>query len=334
MSLNFQHPDYLWLLPAAVLIYMLWLRRRRPAYIAATTVTRARAILERPSLLRRLPWLLLAAGLVLITVALTGPRLPFAERAVVSRGLDIVIVLDLSASMQEVMEPEKTRQPRPLRDLTMKPAGRTRLAATKEAVRDFIARRRHDRIGLVVFSDHAYVVSPLTLDYDYLLHYLDQVDEQSLRGEGMTAIGDGIALATGLLDQQRQGEDRGRVITVFTDGKHNTGRDPLEVIPAADADGIRVHVVGVDLDRELKNDAKVRRLIDTVRGYGGGYFNADTQGELIRASTAIDDLEKGRLVSKTYVRNIPVYRWFALPALILILAALALRAIPFFADYT
>ncbi len=108
------------------------------------------------------------------------PVLPFAETEVRSHGLDIVIALDLSSSMEEQMEA---------------PPSKTRLEATKDAIKTFVGRRVDDRIGLVVFSDNAYVVSPLTFDHHYLLRYIDMVDNQILRGEGMTAIGEGLALS-------------------------------------------------------------------------------------------------------------------------------------------
>src|SRR5436853_388055 len=133
---------------------------------------------------------------------------------------------DLSASMQEQMS-------RPL------PA--TRLDATKAAIKSFVARRIDDRIGLVVFSDNAYVVSPLTFDHRYLARYIDTVDHDSLRGEGMTAIGEGLALSNFLLARAAVSGRRNKVIVVFTDGENTTGRDPLGALAQSDAAGIRVH---------------------------------------------------------------------------------------------
>ena len=76
---------------------------------------------------------------------------------------------------------------------------KTRLTATKDAIKSFVASRRDDRVGLVVFSDNAYVISPLTFDHEYIIRYVDLIDDQLLRGEGMTAIGDGLALANSML---------------------------------------------------------------------------------------------------------------------------------------
>lgn len=340
MELKFLTPEWAWLLPALLAVSVLGRRLRRPRYLAAATVERLEGLPVRPSVLRRLPSLLLAAALALVTVALMEPVIPFEEREVESWGRDIVLVLDLSSSMQEVMDLK--RPPRDMAsvytarapDLTMRPAGKTRLETTKQALRDFVSRRRGDRIGLVVFSDHAYVVSPLTLDHEYLLHYIDMVDDKVLRGEGMTAIGEGIALANHLLDRQRGADRRRQVIVVYTDGEHNFGRDPLEPLDQSDAAGIRVHLVGVDLEEEIKVKGSVQQLVASVRSHGGRYFEADTERGLRAASLEIDSLEKGLLTSKAYVRHAPAFQWFALGAAVLVLGAAALFAIPWFSDLT
>jgi Ca-activated chloride channel family protein len=339
-GMAFLRPGFAWALPAALLLLLLWHLFRRRRFVASTTVRWLDPVLARPSPLRRLPAAAVAAALGLVSVALMEPVLPLAEVEVRSQGLDIALVLDLSSSMQEVMG--RRRPARTLADLTftdrdrltMDTAGRTRLETTKQALRDFIASRRDDRIGLVVFSDHPYVVSPLTLDYDALLHYVALVDDQILRGEGMTAIGDGLAAANDLLARQGGGAGRRKVAVVFTDGEYNVGRDPVDVLADSSAAGYRVHLVGVDLEEEIKDKPAVRRLIQTVRRYGGQYYDADTERELRAASAAIDALEKGPLTSKAYVRQAPVFHWFALPAAALIVAGLALRSLPYFANFT
>lgn len=340
MGILFREPDFAWLAPAALLLLLAWRRFGPRHFVASTTVAWLDPALCRPSRVRRLPAALMLGALLLLSAALMDPVLPFSEAEVQSQGLDVALVLDLSSSMQEVMG--LVHPPRTLASLTftsrdrlpLRPPGKTRLETTKQALRDFIARRRDDRIALVVFSDHAYVVSPLTLDRDALLHYVDLVDDQILRGEGMTAIGDGIALANHLLARQRTAARRDQVILVFTDGEHNLGRDPLDVLAESQEAKIRVHVVGVDLEDEVKSKPAVRRLIDGVRRAGGRYYNADTERELKAAQAAIDSLEKGLLKSKLYVRQAPVFHWFAMPAGVLLVAGMAARAVPYFANYT
>ena len=339
--MRFLHPEFGWWVLAAVagLSVLRWRVKRR--FVASTTVRWLAARRYRASWVRRLPLAVLAAGVLLLGGALMEPVLPYSQTEITSRGLDIVIALDLSSSMLEEMG--RIRPPRTFQNLTFSArdsaapmkAMKTRLTATKDAIKSFVASRRDDRIALVVFSDNAYVVSPLTFDHEYVVRYVDLIDDQLLRGEGMTAIGDGLALSNYLLAKQSGGGDRrNQVVILFTDGENNKGRDPLEVLRESNAAHIRVHMVGVDLEEAVRNRPQVQRLFQSVSRYGGRSFNASAARDLELASRTLDQIEKGVLVSKPFVRDAPVYQWFAVPALVCLALAMALRAVPFFIDYT
>ncbi len=339
-GIEFLRPAAAWIAPAILLLLVAWRLRRRRRFVAFSTVSWLKQLRYRPSPVRALPHWLAALALGCLLVALMEPVIPRTEGQVQSQGLDIALVLDLSSSMQEVMDlnpPSRSMQRLTFSSADLAPRrlkGKTRLDVVKETLQGFVDKRKDDRIGLVVFSDHAYVVSPLTFDHDYLRQYIDIVDDQILRGEGMTAIGDGIGLANFLMERQSRNDRRNRVIVVFTDGEYNFGRDPIEALADSDAAQIRVHMVGVDLEADVKQKPSVVKLIDRIRQLGGHYFTADTSHELAKASAELDSLEKGLLTTKVTLRNTPVYDWFLPPALVLLVAALALRAIPFFADLT
>jgi len=378
--MRFLRLDLAWWIVAALVAVGVVRWRVRRTFAASTTVRWLSAPKYRASILRGLPTAVLVAALILIGCALMDPVLPYAQSTISSRGLDIVVALDLSSSMLEEMG--RAKPPRSFQNLTSssrdatltRAPGENRLTATKHAIKTFVTSRRDDRIGLVVFSDNAYVISPLTFDRDYVVRYVDLVDDQLLRGEGMTSIGDGLALANHLLasasardaaqrglrrdraearqNSEREGgrqsngparegapqsygeARRNQVVVLFTDGENNHGRDPMEVLGESNAANIRVHMVGVDLEEEIRNKPQVQRLFQSVRRYGGRYFNAATAGDLDAASRTIDSVEKGVLVSRSYVRDAPVFQWFALPALLCLAATLGLRAIPFFIDQT
>jgi Ca-activated chloride channel family protein len=337
MDIIFLKPQYGWLFPVFALVYLLWKYFKKDNFIASTTLTMAAPVLSRSSFERKLPAVFLFISMVLLVLALMRPVLPMAEMEVESQGLDIAIVLDLSESMQEVMDRENQpveEQPEPVEMMTMTPQGRTRLMTTKDALRDFIIRRRDDRIAMIVFADNAYIISPLTLDHDYLLHYLDMVDANILRNERKTAIGDGISLASSLLMIQRMDTGRDQVIMVYTDGEHNHGRDPLEVLPQVYLGGTKVHLVGVDLEQRIREKENVKLLIDKVREEGGEYFDAETEKDLLAASAGIDRMEKGRVTTREYVQQVPVYNWFVIPATTLLVLALGLRVFPYFSNYS
>lgn len=337
--MRFLRPDYGWWMLGALAALLAIQRQRRRRFAASTTVAwidRA----SRASLLRRLPSLALFGALGLAGLGIMQPVVPFAEAEVKSRGLDLVMVLDLSSSMQEpigIQAMQRSMGPivegagsRPVH-----PPLKTRLEATKEALERFASRRREDRLGLVVFSDNAYVVSPLSTDHDYLHRYVDIIDGEILKGEGQTAIGEGLAVANDLLARQSAAADaRGRVVVLLTDGENNHGRDPVEILAQSDAARIRVHVIGVDLETRVRQKPEVERLVASVRSYGGRYFDANTVADLEAASRTIDGIEKGVLTSKVYLRDVPVFHWFVVPALACLALAVALRAVPYFADLT
>ena len=292
---------------------------RRPLGLATTAVWSFDR-LHRASAFRRAPLALCLAALLLLGCALMDPVIPFTETDVRSRGLDIVMAVDLSASMQEQM------------NRSLPP---TRLDAVKAAIRTLVARRIDDRIGLVVFSDNAYVVAPLTVDHGNLVRYIDSLDGDMLRGEGLTAIGEGLGLSNFLLAKLSALHGaRNKVIVLFTDGENTAGRDPMTALAQSDAAGIRVHLVGIDLEDEIRTKPPVRTFVRAVEGYGGRSFNAASARELENASRSIDAIEKGVLMRRTYERDAPVFQWFAIPSLITLAAAFALRAVPAFVDQT
>jgi Ca-activated chloride channel homolog len=325
--IRFLQPSLAPWLVGALLSLLLVKWRLRWRFSASTMVRSLETSDYRASVLRKLPFAVLVLALALIGVALLRPVIPYSQADVQSRGLDIVILLDLSSSMQEEMGDARPR--------TSKAAVRTRLEATKHAIRTFIRARRDDRIGLVVFSDNPYVVSPLTFDHDYLLRYVEFIDDQILQNEGQTAIGDGLALSNYMLSRQAKDGSHGhQVVVLFTDGEYNRGRDPIEVLGESKDAGIRVHVIGVDLDQEVREKPAVMQLMNTVEQNGGRTYNAESERDLVASSQAIDSLEKSLLVSRVYVQDVPVYEWFAVPGLVCLVLATALRAIPYFVDQT
>jgi Ca-activated chloride channel family protein len=320
-------PWWLAVAPASLVMLVvraLWRRRR---YVAFPTVAVLSGSAYRPSVVRRLPLLVALSGIAAGAVALAKPVIPHTTAELQSLGIDIVLVMDLSSSMNTEMGSDAPPSPD-------RPKGPTRLDRTRSAQRAFNTSRQDDRLGLVVFSNYAYVVSPLTLDREYLLRYLDIVDGQILRNEAMTAIGDGIDMGAFLLTRQARDARRAKVIVVFTDGERNYGRDPLASLADANRAGIRVHLVGVDLDEQIKERPTVQALIEAVRGYGGRYYEADTVRQLRAAGFELDSLEKSLVVSETHVSNTPAYHGYALAAVALLVAALATNAIPFFNERT
>lgn len=322
-----------WYLLGALALVAL-LRQARPHnYFGHSLLAYLRARVSPPPLDIYLPRLLDFVGLVCLGLALLNPVIPFAEHTVRNEGLNMALVIDLSSSMQMPVTGGR-RMPNG--------AVETRLDAVKRAVIDFIRQRKGDRIGIVVFSNSAYVVSPMTMDHPYLVNYVEMINERTLSDEGMTAIGEGMILARdllvrqGLKDGQDGTEQHGNVIVLLTDGENNTGR-PLDfALKEVRESGIKTYFIGVEVVMATTaanqgfNDAPV--LVSGVLSTGGRYFNARDAKQLELAYREIHTIEKGRFLTRSKLRDVPAFASFAWAALTAITAGFLLRAIPRFRE--
>ncbi|MDA2933203.1 VWA domain-containing protein [Acidobacteria bacterium AH-259-D05] len=311
-----------------------WLKRSH--YLAHSLVSHSILASMRPSHLRFLPRIFLVVGVVAAGIALMEPRITFREGITELEGLDIVMVVDLSSSMQEVLggweEHREFYEVRSRGDQRELPMPETRMQAVQRALFDFVSRRDDDRLALVTFSENSYVVSPLTTDRSYLEKYIVMIDPAILIGEGMTAIGEGIDTAIGLFRREDDPETKNKVIVVFTDGEHNYGRDPIDVLGEARFYGYRVYLIGVELGSEITRKQKVQQLIQAVNDTGGQYFDARDKNALEEAYLTIDQIEKGVFVQKTLETNVPAYQIFLYSSLGLLFVGLFLNSIPYFVE--
>jgi Ca-activated chloride channel homolog len=260
-----------------------------------------------------IPTALRVLSLGLLVLALARPQTGRSREEALVPVTDIVLCLDTSTSMQAL-------------DF----APNNRLDAAKDAVRNFIQSRRHDRIGLVVFSGLAFAQCPLTLDYDALLGFLDRVRIGMIQEDG-TAIGTAIATAGNRL---KDSAAKSKVIVLLTDGRNNSGEvDPVTAAKAVAALGIKIHTVGagkpggalfpvpdplggtrlVQLPEEL--DETVLREVAEVGG--GRYFRATDLESLQRIYGEIDRLEKTEVRLETFAEYEDVYFPFALAGFLL-----------------
>ncbi|MEO0814904.1 MAG: VWA domain-containing protein, partial [Myxococcota bacterium] len=180
--------------------------------------------------LRLLTRALRVAALGLLLFALARPQLRAEEAPIYSEGIDIMLALDTSASMNAVdLDADK-----PIR------GRRTRLEVVKDVVREFVARRPADQVGMVVFGTWAYTQCPLTLDHAILNNFLVNL-QIGIAGRS-TAIGDAIGIGVKRL---RKSEAKSRVMILLTDGENNSGKlDPQKAAEIAKTFGIRIYTIG------------------------------------------------------------------------------------------
>ena len=319
-SLDFASP---WALLLLLAIPLLWWarRRRRPAAIVFSNVAvLARGPRAGRGLARALAALRLLAicGLVL---ALARPRSGARAENVSSDGINIVIAFDISSSMlAEDFQPQN------------------RLEVARDKVKQFVASRSTDRIGLVAFSGEALTQVPLTTDYPVLVAAVDNLQPGQL--EDGTAIGTAIATAANRL---RTAPGRSRVMIVLTDGENNRGAiDPRTAAKAAAAFGVRIYTIGVGTEgmapvpvgrglfglryenRPVRIDEAL--LTDVARTTGGRYFRARDAAALQSIYEQIDRLERSPVRTRSYVRFTEQFRWPLAVALLALVAELALLA--------
>lgn len=233
---------------------------------------------------------LYAAGLASLVVALARPQRGLEDSRVRTEAVDIILLIDLSESM-ETMDFEKF--------------GRrmSRLDASKNVIERFLEKRPNDRIGMVGFATLPYAVAPLTLDHGWLVQRMKGLHTGMLDGS-RTAIGDGIASA---INRLRESEAKSKVIILLTDGANNFGTlSPENAASAAEAVGIKIYTVGAGgartgflMQRQEVDETSLQKIAQTS---GGKFYRARDLETLEAVYAEIDLLEKTEIEVQSYTR--------------------------------
>ena len=314
------HPEWLWallLLPLLVLLYMRYNKRHQ----AKLSLSAYRLLPKGSgwrSYLRALPFALELLALAAMIVALARPQdsSHWEERSI--QGIDLVLAMDLSGSMQA---------------LDLKP---NRFEAARDVANEMIAARPNDNIGLVVFAGESFTLCPLTVDHDVILQMLDATEIGQL--EDGTAIGLGLATAINTL---RGSDNKSKVIILLTDGSNNAGDiTPSMAAELAQQYGIRIYTVAAGTNGVAKFPVQTASGIEYVEAdvqidegtlrhiaqqTGGKYYRATDETKLHEIYKEIDSLEKSRLTSRSVSAYEERYMLFALLAIVLLGAAFSSR---------
>jgi Ca-activated chloride channel family protein len=324
-----------WALLLLALLPLLLRRRRRaaPPALSYPMLDAVRAV--GPGRRARWRWLLPAlrlAALALLIVAVARPQLGRAASQVRSEGIDIMLAVDVSGSMLA-------------EDFQLEDGRANRLDAVKAVVREFLAKRPNDRVGLVLFAARPYTQAPLTLDHGWLLANLDRARIGMI--EDGTAVGSALASAVGRLEGS---EAKSKVVILLTDGVSNAGKvPPLTAAESAKALGYRVYTIGAgtrgtapypQLDPfgrkvyvNMPVDVDEDTLTKVAETTGGRYFRATDTESLRNIYAEIDQLETTSQEGLQYLDYDELYVWFGLAALLLLagealLAQTWLRVLP------
>jgi Ca-activated chloride channel family protein len=341
---EFQFPwllGLLALLPAYALMHGKAGRRSALTFSSAD-IARAAGAKSRSAPGRILFFLRLLA-VALGIVALAGPRRANDHVEMETPGIDIMLVLDLSWSMESI-------------DMGKPEEKLSRFAIASGVLRDFIAERPNDRIGLIAFSGVPYLASPLTLNHDWLLENLARLHIGIITDLG-TAIGDAVAVAAKRLKSVPNGKSR--IMILLTDGDNNLGKvDPLPAAQLAAALGVKIYAIGIGIEQPCNmpafdpatgnfrldaNGNVIPTLLLQPANYavlgkmadlsGGRFYRATNQRELQTIYRQIDRLEKSEAKLRRFTTYQPLFQWWlaaavGVLALELILANTRFRRIP------
>jgi Ca-activated chloride channel homolog len=320
----FSH-EWLWLL-SLVPVLALWRGRRGAVAAVEYSNTQLMRAVARPTRSRSGAWLTSIRMLALVLLILGMARPQTGSRTVQTQanGIDIMLLLDVSGSMRSL-------------DFNLEGRPASRVDVVKSVVAKFIEQRPDDRIGLTIFAGVPYLISPVTLDHDWLLQNLDRVHIDT-SGDG-TAIGSAIAAG---LNRLRDQTAKSKIIVLLTDGQNNTGRiSPLTAAQAARALGIRVYTIGIGVRGEAPfpviDSSGNRRIVmekvdidevtlQKIASITGAQFYRATNTEMLtRIYADIDRLEKTARTVKTYERWQELFSWFLIPGLLLLCLGVVLE---------
>lgn len=286
--------------------------------------------------LRDLPGVVRAVAVLLLGLALARPVSLVRPTETFESGIDIVLVLDLSGSMKAVMDAQ-VGVPTTLPKGAKRP---TRIDVAKDVIRDFVSRRKTDRIGAVVFGRSAYVLAPPTLDYQLLDMLVARIELDMIDSTG-TAIGDALGVAVA---RMRRSTARSKAILLLTDGDSNAGAIAPEYgAHLASVVGCKVYTIqigsGDDVDMQdgvdlLGNPKYVRahfpvnpELLRKIAASTGGASYVASDATALRQSMhdVLDKLEKTRFEAQlaSYEDLFPL---LLLPGVLLLAIDALLRA--------
>ncbi|MDA8141592.1 MAG: VWA domain-containing protein [Desulfobacteraceae bacterium] len=305
---------YAFLLLLLIPVIVWYRRRQRPATLAATAVHSLKEIGPSPALtLHRLLPGIYYLVIILLILALARPQWGTRRLPQESEGINIILALDLSGSMGAI-------------DFSHGGQILNRLQAVKLVVRQFIAERSGDRIGVVVFGSQAYTQLPLTRDYQTIAAILDRL-EIGMAGPN-TAIGDAIGISIKRITDVKS---RSNVIILLSDGSSNSGElEPQTATEIAKEKGVKIYTIGVgttgrapflindpifgqrEIYQQVEIDEKtLKSIADTT---GGSYFHARDLEGLKQIYATIDAMEKTKVEVQSYADYNELYLYLLLPA--------------------
>ena len=317
--IQFLQPEWLWLLALLPLVMLLRGRRGPVAAVEFSDVGLAREVARsHRARAGRFLWLLPLLAAAFMIVGLARPQRGHSHTEVTANGIDIVLALDVSGSMQAL-------------DFKIDGERVNRIQVVKSVVSKFIDQRQSDRIGIIAFAAAPYLVSPITLDHDWLQQNLERITTAVGTDDG-TAIGSAIAASVNRL---RTTAAKSKVVILLTDGMNNTGKiSPIAAAEAAKAMGVKIYTIGVGVrgmapipvrdeagNMHLimdKVDVDEKTLQTVAAATGGTFYRATDTDSLEKIYDQINRLEKTAQTVQKFEHYDELYSWALIPAVALL----------------
>ena len=247
-----------------------------------------------------------------LVIALARPQFGQSFTTSSNKGVNIMLAIDTSQSMTGI-------------DMKIRGETANRLDAAKMVLKDFIAKRTTDRLGLLVFGEQAYTQCPLTIDHGAILDLLDNV-QIGMVGDA-TAMGSAIAVGVKRLKDVKA---KSKILVLLTDGQNTAGNiSPKTAMELAKRFDIKIYTIGIGQEGEVPFKIQTPQgeriinqqvqmdedtLVSIAEETGGRYFRASNTEALSRVYDSIDKLEKTKIEVKQYSSYKDVYEpflWFA-----------------------
>jgi len=318
-AFSWENPLYLYLILAVPFVFVArWLIRYTVNQKLPVALT-AKDLQSSPlTLVRWIPEIFLIMVFALLLVGLARPQKTNEKVDQWTEGIDIMIALDISQSMQ-------------IEDFTP-----NRLESAKKVARQFIDGRIQDRIGIVVFSGDAFSLAPLTTDYDLLKSYLDEITFEMIDSKG-TAIGSAMAVVT---NRMSESEAKSKVCILLSDGDNTAGNiDPITAAELASAYGIKIYTIVVGKEglvpygkdffgrpQMVENTIDETTLRKMAQIGGGEFFRATDNRALSQVFARIDHFEKAEIKETRFKDTSDFYFIYLYWALCFFLAWMLLKS--------
>jgi len=305
-SFDWVHPLYLYGLPLIPILFLLrdWLRGSSTQKLNVAFPTNDIKS-SWVSFLRFIPGIFLSFTIGLILISLARPQRSISESEQYTEGIDIMLAMDISKSMDDKDIPP------------------SRLSVAKNVANRFIKGRTDDRIGLVVFSGEPFSLCPLTTDYEMINEYIDDISSKLITTSG-TAIGNALGMC---INRLREIESKSKVAILISDGDNTAGNlDPVTSAQLAKAFGVRVYTIAVGTDKNPTDKVDEGTLREIAKISEGKFFRATDARSLENIFKEINLFEKTEIKQNQY-RNVqdfyhPYLRW----AIVFFLISFALKS--------